>query len=239
MRTMINKQSVLFCLLVVMCISAGAQQCERKSLLTVSGTGEVRVVPDQVSFIVEVQNFDKDRAKAKTDNSGRVRNVLEVIRSFKVDEKSLQTHQQSIGARYKGGDESKALLGFNAVTRIRVKLLDLKVMDDLQEKVLANGATEISEIEFEIADRSQHRAKARAMAIAAAKEKARVMAEELGQKIGRAFSMTEGQSTTWMYAQMGLTRQSNDFAVQGYNSSTLAEGTIQIQESVQIEFELQ
>lgn len=238
MRTMINKQSALFFLLaVVMCISASAQQCERKSLLTVSGTGEVRVVPDQVSFIVEVQNFDKDRAKAKADNSARVRNVLEVIRSYKVDEKTLQTHQQSISVRYKDNDESKTMLGFNAVTQIRVKLLEMKTMDDLQEKLLTKGATEISNIEFETSERLQQRAKARAMAISAAKEKAQTMAQELGQKIGRAFSLTEGAPDP-TYGMLARSANSNAFA---YNAgtSTMAEGTIQIQETVQIEFELQ
>ena len=242
MRTMINKPSALLSLLaVVMCISAGAQQCERKSLLTVTGTGEVRVVPDQVSFIVEVQNFDKDRAKAKADNSARVRNVLEVIRSFKVDEKALQTHQQSIEARYKDSNESKALLGFNAVTGIRVKLLDLKAMDDLQEKVLTKGATEISGIEFETSDRVQQRAKARAMAIAAAKEKAQAMAQELGQKIGRAFSLTEGSTSEdpLYMPRAGLTMYANSSATLDDRAPTLTEGTIMIRESVQIAFELQ
>jgi uncharacterized protein YggE len=236
MRTMINKQSVLFILLVVvLCVSASAQ-CEPKSLLTVSGTGELQIKPDQATFVIEVQNFDKDRTKAKTDNSGRVRNVLEVIHSFKVEDKSIQTQEQSVEARYKRNDESKALIGFNAVTRIRVKLLDLNALDGMQEKVLAQGATEVSDIQFDISDRPKHRAQARALAIAAAKEKAQAMAQELGQKIGRAFSLTE---TSNEQAWLGGSVNANISAYNAEKPPVLAEGTIKIQESVRIEFELQ
>jgi hypothetical protein len=222
-------------ILIVFALSlVSMAQCERKSLLSVKGIGELRVVPDQVNFSIQVQNFDRDRLKARSDNATRVRSVLGVLRSFKVDERDLQTSQQSIDARYKGGDESKTLLGFNAVTHLSVKLRDIREFDEIQEKVLASGATEVSHIRFESSDLQKQRAKARAMAIAAAKEKASAMAQELGQNIGRAFSISEAHDEPWFYTAANTTS-----VVVTEQESSVAEGTIPVREEVTIEFELQ
>jgi uncharacterized protein len=234
------KRAFLVSILLVSISTASSAQCQPKSLLKVDGVGEIKITPDVVELAVEVQNFDKDRLKAKSTNAARVKAILSIIQSFKVQAGDIQTSRQVVEARYKRDDDTKLPLGFNAMTNIVVKLRDIEQFDEFQEKVLANGATSVSNASFEISDPIPYRAKARAIAIDAAKKKAQAMAKELGQSIGRAFSLTEGSNIgplgvySRVYGNLGA-----NVSLEDVSRISLAEGTVSVKEFVTIEFELQ
>jgi uncharacterized protein YggE len=98
----------------------------------------------------------------------------------------------------------------------------------------------------------EHRDEARKLAVRAALEKARLLAEGLGARVGKARSITEatdwwGSSYSswwgrWSAASQNVSVNSNAFAVAGPSSSdetSLAPGRISVTARVEVTFDLE
>jgi uncharacterized protein YggE len=83
-------------------------------------------------------------------------------------------------------DLQQRLRAQHSVTRrIAVILHDLSKFESLLSGVLQAGVNYVHNIEFRNTELRKHRARARSMAILAAREKAVALAKDLGQKVGR------------------------------------------------------
>lgn len=217
---------------LLMGLSAVAQCQHEQSLVTVTGKGEVLAVPDQVDLVIGVENFAQDSSAARAENTTRLKRIIALLAAVDVDPKDYQSAGQIVSPRYKDDEESKKLLGYFARVEVRVKLRDLKKLADLNSRALAAGATTFRQAGYGTSELSKHRADARALAVKAAQEKAEFLAAQLGQKIGRAFRITEAEGS----GLYGFT--SNTFK---YNEAEGSEGlgVIPVSERVVVSFELQ
>ncbi|PYS85966.1 MAG: hypothetical protein DMF70_03135, partial [Acidobacteria bacterium] len=89
----------------------------------------------------------------------------------------------------------REFLGYQVSKTIAVILRDISRFDSLLSDVLKAGVTRLSNVEFRDSQLRRHRDQARAMAMKAAQEKASLLAREIGQSIGPAYSITEGSPT--------------------------------------------
>jgi uncharacterized protein len=229
----------VFLLIYSTCILA-AQCSTEKSLIHVSGTGEVRAVPDEVTLRIGMENFAKDTATSKAQNEAALKSVLAAIQSAGVDPRDYQTSNVSVAPRYKRGEDSQPLLGYVSKVSVTVKLRNLERLSDLNLKALAAGATSFEQDDYSTSKLAALRSEARALAIKAAREKAEFLAAQLGQKIGKAFAIST-ESAFEAYRTGGL---SNAYAYSGGgggggNGQTIATGVIPISETVNVSFELQ
>jgi uncharacterized protein YggE len=58
-------------------------------IISVTGTAEIRVVPDEVVLMLGVDSRDKDLTVAKADNDQRMRKLLSLAHSAGVDTKNI------------------------------------------------------------------------------------------------------------------------------------------------------
>jgi len=196
-------------LVLVIALTAGnafAQNAVDRPLITVSGQAEMRVPPDEVVFTLEVESVDKDvmAAKKKTDES--VKQVFALARDNKVNTDDVQTSYISVEPKYNTddleyGDERRGMkrvfLGYAVSKTIAIRLKDISRFDPLLSDVLKAGVTKVSNVEFRDSQIRKHRDQARAMAIRAAREKANLLAREIGQTIGPAYLITEGVASRY------------------------------------------
>lgn len=239
-------------LLLAIALSANtvlAQEVRDRPLITVSGQAEVRVPPDEVVFTLEVESIDKDvlAAKKKTDES--VKAVFAIAKNNQVKSDDVQTSYISVEPKYNTDDieyeERRAVkrifLGYAVSKTIAIRLSDISRFDPLLSDVLKAGVTKVRNVEFRDSQIRKHKDQARAMAIKAAQEKARLLAREIGQTIGLAYSITEG--TTGRYISGGVLNQnstaviSGDFSA-GESDSAIAPGLISVTAQVTVSFEL-
>ena len=195
------KNTLLLLAIALSASSVLAQNLNDRPLITVSGQAELRVPPDEVVFTLEVESIDKDvlAAKKKTDES--VKSVFALARDNKVNPDDVQTSYISVEPKY-NTDEleygearrgvKRVFLGYAVSKTIAIRLKDVSRFDPLLSDVLKAGVTKVSNVEFRDSQIRKHRDQARAMAIKAAQEKASLLAREIGQTIGPAFSITEG-----------------------------------------------
>ena len=205
-------------------------------LVTTSGTAEIRVVPDlaDLYFDVEVRNPNLDEARKQ--QSERVAKVLAVLRAAGIKETELEAEQVRIGTNHiENRQETSSVKFYFATQRITCTLHDLSKVTDLTAEVITAGATDSHGVTLRTSTHRKYRDEARIKAIRAAKEKAVALATELGAKVGKPYSITEGRDSFSSHANI-VSDDSQDV----YEAmSTFAPGTIGIRATIEVSFVLE
>lgn len=174
---------------------AQAQESGRLPLITVYGQAEVKIVPDEIIFTIEVQNINKDMLAAKNLNDETVKRILALARSYQIEPSNVQTDYISVEPQYSDEDDDRKtkpeFIGYAVSKTVVLRLSDLSRFENLLSDLLKAGVTRIRNVEFRTTQIRKHKDRARAMAIKAAQEKAIALAKEIGQTIGPAYSITE------------------------------------------------
>ena len=248
------KRSILLTV-IVLCsaFSSSAQEIDKLSMITVSGTAEVLIAPDEVVCSLNVIKTNKDLQTAKRLNDESVGKILELTRRFSVSPQNVQTTQISVDMKYESirdpktrifsdnGDEigRRIFRGYEVSKTVTVKLTDLSRFDAFFAEVLQTGVSSVNSVRFETSKLREHKDKAREMAMKAAKEKATSMAAAVGQNIGRAIRITEGNLGGQPLMNYGA--NSNATGATGLFTESLvtfAPGAIKIEAQVTVSFQL-
>lgn len=231
-------------LILAVGLSAQAQQgAEPPPLITVTGQAEIRIAPDEVVFNIEVENVDKDLQAAKRLNDERVGKMLALARSYQVAPENVQTDYISVEMKYSGDDEDsdgkkmpRVFLGYAVSKTVVIRLKDISRFETLFSDVLKVGVSRIRNVEFRTTELRKYKDQARAMAIKAAQEKAIALTKEIGQTIGRAYSIREEgyeRSSAYSNNSMAISESSSE------EESTFAPGQISVAARVTVSFRLQ
>jgi len=222
-----------------------AQSNIEPPLITVTGQAEVRVPPDEVVFTLAVENVDKDMVIASKRTDDSVRQILAIARKNSVKPEDVQTSQITVQPKYNTDDlpyESRdkvkrVLVGYEVSKTVAIRLRDIARFDDLLADVLKAGITRLSNLEFRDSQIRKHRDEARRMAIRAAQEKAKLLAGEIGQSIGPAYSITE-DSNLPINGRMNQNATTFSGSSEDTESAT-APGSLSITAQVTVRFRLQ
>ncbi len=239
--------ATLFLVALPYCVSPQAYGAQEANvpLITVTGEAEIRVVPDEIILSLGVETSDKSLDRSKTLNDERVKRVLALGPAFGIDPKHLQTGYLGIEPWYRTYNQLESL-EYRVRRTIGITLKDTSKFESLLSRVLEAGATHVHGIQFRITELRKHRDAARSLAIKAAREKAAALAEELGQKVGKAFRISEYGGWTSPYGWWGSFAGGNANMTQnsansgsgssGTGEGTLALGQITVTASVSVSF---
>jgi uncharacterized protein len=230
---------VILLIVLVGCAVVQAQDNPDRPLITVSGQGEVLVVPDEVVFNLSATTVDKDLALAQRKTDEVVRNVIALAKRFQVPATHIQTGHISLEERFSDEEATRrprVFTGYAVSKSIAIILRDVTRAEDLLGELFKTGITRISSVDFRTTQDRKYRDQARAMAMKSAQEKARAMALEIGQGIGKAFKIVEeNPSLRGSMANMSGFIGDSGFAD---SSSAIALGQISITARVAVSFEL-
>lgn len=235
-----SKVIAALCFALAFTVTAFAQERVPPRLITVTGEAEIRVVPDEVFFDVSVWTFHRDLKTAKAQTDERLKKLAELTQRFGVAAKDVQTDYVSVEPRYRGGNDARQLLGFQVRKDLVFTLRDVSKAEALLSEVIEAGVTRINDIDFRTSELRKHRDQARANAIRAAQEKAVALTREIGQKIGKAYSIEEVVPTGSPTSQNSMSNNYTLSSGEGEaTSGTLAVGQIKINARVVVRFELE
>jgi len=230
-------------------ITAFPQNEKDRPLITVSGQAEVRVPPDEIVFTLSVESVDKEMLAAKNNTDASVREVLAIARRNSVKDEDVQTSYISVEPKYNIDDldyeqrrgVKREFVGYQVSKTIAVRLRDIAKFDGLLSDVLKAGVTRVRNVEFRNSQIRKHRDQARMMAIKAAQEKATMLAREIGQSIGPAYSITETPVASYGRASMvqNATSTISGDSSDGESESAIAPGSISVTAQVTVSFRLQ
>ena len=207
-------------------------------LITVVGTGEVKVVPDEVNLTVGVQTKDLSLQVAKKNNDDIVRKIFEVVKRHKIENKNVQTSRINIYPEYqrRNRELDEQFMGYRIDNTVSIKLTEIDKFEDLLSDLVQSKVNRVQGISFNSSELLKHKAEARLKAVREAKEKAKALAKELGQDIGKPFSISEENITPRPYMMKSMAFDGG--GARGESGGTFAPGEIKITANVTVSFEL-
>jgi uncharacterized protein YggE len=237
-----TRLTIAFALVVLWVTPAFSQQSQLPPLISVSGTAEVNVAPDEIFLRLSVDTRDALLDVARKQNDERVAKTLEFLKSKGVPDKNVQTNFIDIDPAY--DDYSSRKVKTYVVRKfIGVRLTDISKFEAILTGLLNSGVNNVQGMELRSSEMRKHRDTARAMAIRAAREKADALAAELGVRRGKVYSVdaTEGGGTWnpaggWGRRNVTANLAFNAGAQAESGEGTFSVGQIPISASVQVSF---
>ncbi len=214
--------------------------------ITVSGSAQVLVPPDEVVLTLGVETSDMVMAVAKRQNDEIIQRVLAVTTKYGIAPGHVQTEYVNIEPRYSSVATKANFIGYFVRKTVEIRLSDISKFESLYSDVLEAGVNYVQGVEFRTTQLRKYRDQARAMAIQAAQEKAAALASGVGQATGRVIMIHE-DSSNWFGSYNSWWRNSGAMyqnAVQNAGGGqfteegTLAPGQISVTAGVTVEFEL-
>ena len=253
-------KNLLFLLLLSLCFGSlvSAQEISDTPMITVTGTAEVLIAPDEVVFSLDFTKTDKDLQVAKRLNDESVAKILDLTKRFQILPQNVKTDSISVEMKYESvrdaktkiydedGDEigKKIFKGYEVSKTVTIKLTDISRFEEFFAETLKTGITEVNSVTFATSKLREHKDTARDMAMKAAKEKATAMAGSIGQTVGKAVRITEGAVSNQYISNGVFSSNSNAISTNfransGTFSETLATfapGAIKIEAQVSVSF---
>ena len=186
--------------------------------ITMTGSGEVVAVPDQMTFKVAVTKLAPDVAKAMDQASRTMGRVLAALDRAGVERKDTESTGLSVNPEYRYVSYAPPqLTGYRVRQSMSVLVTELRDGGRaIADAVAAGGnAVRVSGIGLRIGDQDALLAEARSQAVEDATAKAQQYAEATGQPLGQVLTVREG-------SQPGRTVRPQADLVRGYASADKA-----------------
>ena len=168
-------------------------QASDRSLGTISvqGVGAIDVTPNaySVTFVVEEQG------STVTKLNGQLENDLKAVVSFLleegIEERYIQSMQVRLSPRYINTPQGREQDGFTLSREIAITSTDLENYDRVLDGVLKRGVDRIQQFNFVNMGEASVYQKALVTAVADAKNRAQLLAKELGVEVGEVVAISE------------------------------------------------
>ncbi len=212
-----------------------AQEVKQIPLVAVTGEGKIKVTPDQAIIVVAVESKGTKAIDVKKENDTKIDAVLKLIKKMNVAKEDFQTKRVYLNDEY---DYVKKKHNYVATQTIEILLKDLSVYDELMEGLVESGINNISNVTFKSSKLEQYKSEARKLAMKDAKLKAEDYVYFLGQKVGKAFTITDNSQVDYprpMYEAKAMNMVTD---MLGQSKETLAIGEIEISCIVSVSFVL-
>lgn len=216
--------------------------------ITVSGIGEVSAVSDIASLYINLNKEGKTTKEAQDLLNVEITNTLKYLKDQKIEDKDIKSEYGGLNPKYSYSSgivcmaypcptQDPKITGYTAMQSIIVKVRAVDSASDIRTGLATLGVTDISGPTFSIDNEDSMKDAARSLAITNAKEKAKVLAKELGVKLGHVVSFSENSGGGYpvMYSAKAMM---SDSAVGAAPAPTLPKGENKITSNVNIVYEI-
>lgn len=220
-----------------------------QSTIMATGKGEAFAIPDVASFSFTVTEAGEDVASAQGLLDQKIAKALEAVREAGVEDKDIKTVSYNVYPKYEWNQVpciiypcpqgKNELIGYEVTQTISVKVRDTEKAGDLVTKVGATNVSNISGLEFTVDDMEKYIAEARSQAIEKAKEEAKILAKQLGVKLGKMMYYTDNGQNPYPYYGYGEGMGGGDLkAMSAPARAELPTGETKITSNITITYEI-
>ena len=246
-----------FTLLLILSLAAASPaftQTVPPPQITLSGSAEVKVAPDEIILNVAVETRAESLEPARLENDQKIAACLAFLKENKLKEKDFKTDYISIQPQYntRNSDNSSYVkpVGYIVRKNLEVRLTDVASFQNTLTGLITNGVNYVNGVDFRTTELRKYRDQARKMAVRAAKEKAEALTTELGAKLGKVYSINANDNGG-IYSSSYINGRANGFNNYIQNSAvsagssgnasdnasdTFAVGQISVSASVNVSF---
>jgi len=194
--------------------------------ITLSGHGEVQAVPDIANVYFTISKEGKTAKEAQDAVALVEKATLDFLKENNIEDKDIKASNASFYPKYKYVYETQVLpcnefgcpprpgknviSGYEASESTTVKIRNVDEVGAVMQGLGSLGVTNVNGPNFAIDDEEALKAQARREAISNAQEKAKVLARDLGVKLGRISSFNEGGDYGAVYFSKNAAFDSNE-----------------------------
>lgn len=176
-----------------------------QNVVSVSGQGEVFSNPDVATFSFGVVESAKTVKEAQDSSTKKIDSALAKLKSAGIEDKDIKTSDYSVYPKYEYTNgictanicppSKQILVGYEVSQTITVKVRKVDTAGEVLGSLGDTGVTNVSGLSFTIDDEDALNREARQKAITEAKNKAEVLAKDLGVRLVRIVSFSENGAT--------------------------------------------
>lgn len=209
------------------------------STITVQGTGQFDVTPDQAEVSISVISTAPTANEAQNDNAKLADNVQKKLLYMNIAKDNIRTAQYSVYPIYNNetdrSNKTPTITGYRITNTITATIDDITTVGNIIDAALSAGANQISGVHFRKKDELQLKQAVLQAAVKEATAKAEAIANALNKHLATPISVSEsGVSVQAPEFQRYLVK-SADMAA----NTPITPGTIQVQGSVNVVFEME
>ena len=162
--------------------------------LTVAGTGQARVAPDEATVRLGVLAQGATAREAQNQVNRSAQAVLDAIRKLGIPPERIQTTGLSLNPQYAQGkpDQGPRITGYQASNTVTVLVEDLSKVGPVIDAGLTSGANNLDGVDFGLRNDDAARAAALTGAVQSARVKAEALARALKVKLVEIVEVAEG-----------------------------------------------
>ena len=160
--------------------------------LMVRGQGKVYAKPDIAIIDLSVLTEGKNIKEVQNENSKKMNKVINFLKDFGAEDKDIKTINYQIYPRY-NYEERKIpqIIGYEITQTLEIKIRNLEKIGELLDESVDAGINQVSSLRFWIDNDDKLKEEARNLAIKDAREKANILASQLGVKLVKMVGFNE------------------------------------------------
>lgn len=162
--------------------------------VSVSGHGEVSVLPDTASVSIGVDIIKPTLSEAQDQANAQAASLIEALKAAGIADEDIQTDYYSVNILrdYSENADPTQITGFEIINQLRVTVRDTDSLGALLDSAVDAGANSIYGITFYVDDQTSAASEARVEAVADARTKAEELASAAGMTLGPVVAISEG-----------------------------------------------
>lgn len=217
-------------------IPAQAEETKMLRTISISGHGEVRVVPDLAIVNVGVSTQGATAREALDGNTKAMRSLLDTLKKAGIEDRDMATSNFSVGPRLDYGNNNgqpPKVVGYDVNNMVTLTVRKVEDLGEMLDVAVSTGSNTINGISFSVSKPDDFVMEARKAAVVDARSKADTYAAAGSFKIGNIISINEG--TTYQPPTPYLAKASRSG---GADSVPIAQGEQALTVDVSITYEI-
>ncbi len=175
--------------------------------ITVSAQGKAAVVPDLATVNFSLIAEGTDPVKLQNDNTGKVNDVIDYIKSQGIDPKDIKTTGYNLTPKYTYNPRSgrSSIEGYILTQSVEIKIRDFSKISPILAALPGKGINDINGPQFSVEDPDKYLNQAREEAFGKARDKAQAIAGFAHVHLGSVVTFNEstgGYPPPIMYAAL-------------------------------------
>jgi hypothetical protein len=167
-----------------------------ENTITVEGIGSVRVDSDRAGISLGVREASEEVMTAQSMVNERISAIVEVLKGMGLTEDAINTNGIGIYPNY-NYEDGETIIGSTAYTNIYLPVKDVNNTGAYIDAAFAAGANSLDYVEFSATQTEEADAKALALAVESAREKAQIIADAAGVKLGKILEIRDNPDTSY------------------------------------------
>ena len=207
---------------------------------SVVGSGTVYAKADIANIEVGLKtSTKKTAAEATTESTNTINKITAELSKLNIEDKDIKTSNYTLNPVYNYTNaKGQELIGYEVTQTLTLKIRDLSKIGDVIAKTTEQGANQIGNISFTIDDEFSLRNQAREMAITKAKEKAGLIANQSGMKLGKIKSVIENSDPIISPIMYSNAKMDLSAANRSVSAPTISTGQNEIKVEVTLVYEV-